>query len=288
MAEEPNIRTEEPAPHIEDSDFWEIYKGRIIGGFALVILAILAFGAYQITDQLQISRSEQALATAATAEEYLSVAEEYAGTVPAGNALLLAGNLLAKEEELEQATVVLREFVDRYSTHELVPGGYLKLAAVLAEQGETGEATALLQQVVHRFPASYAAPVGLATQAEIFRSTGELEQAARALETLINQYPASAFSEQAVQSLRSLRALQPETADVVMEIAVAEEPAEEEVDAMEVETVEEPMEVVPEEPTDAANETPLEEPVETPALEETSESDATSEAEDEEIVVEEN
>lgn len=221
MAEEPNIRTEEPIAHLEDADFWDQYKAQILGGFGLVVAAILAFGLYQITEYNRRANSEQAFAAAVTAEEYLEVAASYRGTNPAGNAMLMAAEILAGQAAYAEAEAVLREFIADYRDHPLAPGGYLKLAGVLERQGSTDDALNTLADIPRRFPDSYAAPVAMATEAEIQRALGQIGPATQVLERLVSSYPNSIFAEQAVQTLRYLRATDPNPDEVVFEVQAA-------------------------------------------------------------------
>jgi len=91
-------------------------------------------------------------ATAGTADSYLKVAREHAGTQAAGRALLLAAATKFQEGAYADAQKYYDQFIRDYPESRWLPQAYFGVASALDAQGKVAEATKQFEQLRRQFP----------------------------------------------------------------------------------------------------------------------------------------
>lgn len=185
--------------------FWIQNRQKIVL-FAGVFIAALAI--YFISELIATKKREasaQLLAGAKNAEGWRKVISEYPGSAAAGNAHLLLGEQLRKDGKFDESAATLRQFVDQYSEHPLLSGGWTSLAATLEAQGKADEALSTYQKVSTTFTTSFSAPVALMGQARIFKAKGKTDEAKRLYDQVINQFQDTIFAQLAMRENQQLK-----------------------------------------------------------------------------------
>ena len=199
------IPSEETVPSgFNPIEFWDLNKSKIITYGVLLIVGLVAFGAYQISTQKRLAAAQDLYAKAEKADDYRQIIQKFPRTITAGNATLILAAKLRDERKYDEAVSILRDFISQYPEHPLVSGAALDLAVTLESGGKLDEAADAYQQVTVKYPSSYAAPAALMQQAGLLKAKGKIDEAKRAYETVISQYPDSYFAQIANQSMRML------------------------------------------------------------------------------------
>lgn len=189
---------------------WEKHHKSIIGGaVALVVLGIVV----AVVSLMRVQRAEAAAAAFASADdisEWDAVVQEFRGSVPAGNALLLIAEAQREEGKLDESTATYRRILDEYPRHPLAPEAVFGLASNLADAGEVGEAVQAYQQVASAQTSSFVAPLALYSEAHLLLAEGRQAEALPVLENLAAQYPESILASSANILAEQLRSLAPD------------------------------------------------------------------------------
>jgi len=185
-------------------EFWIRYKSKIQLYGGLLVVALVAFGAYEWMQQRTKAASEAAYASAQTADDFRKVVSEYPRSVSAANAQLMLAEQLRKDGKIDDAISALRTFISQHPDHQLIPGAYLSLGSLLENQGKADDALAAYQKVTTSYLSSYAAPLAWISQAKVLQSKGKTEEARRAYETVINKFQGSSFAREATVEEKKL------------------------------------------------------------------------------------
>jgi predicted negative regulator of RcsB-dependent stress response len=137
-------------------------KRLIIGTvIVLVAIAVIAFISYE-QGQKEV-RASEALANVAaplsptapmrpgTAEAYLKVAKDYAGTKAGARALLQAGASYFVEGKYADARTTFEQFLKEYPDSEWIPQAHFGIASSLDAEGKTTEAVNKFEEMRRRF-----------------------------------------------------------------------------------------------------------------------------------------
>lgn len=185
--------------------FWIQHKNKVVMFTLLLIVGLLAFAIFQFTQYKAKQAAARDFAAARTVEDYRRVVADHAGSVAAGNALLLLAEQLRGENKLDESTAALQQLIEKYPKHPLISGAWVSLAVNLETQGKVDEALANYQKVAASYPSSFSAPAALMAEARIFKAKGKIDEARRAYETVISQFGDSLFARIAVQENQQLK-----------------------------------------------------------------------------------
>lgn len=194
-----------PPGVIEETDFWEKHKAKILIYGCLLLAGLAAFAIYQITTFKAVSQSEALFSQAKTTEEFKKVITDFPSSIAAGNASLMLAHAQRQEKKYAEAIETLRAFAKRNPEHPLVAGAWLAIAENLQSEGKTDEAVQTYQHVASKYPNTYAAPLAAYAQANVLKSRGKNEEARHAYENVIAQYPKSYLAPAAMREMRLLR-----------------------------------------------------------------------------------
>ena len=192
-------------PALEAHVFWFRYRREILMGIGLVVLALLAYGAYWLYTDRRDSAAAAALAKAHDAAGYQKVISQYENTNAGATAYLLLADAQRKAGKYADANAMLQKFIDKHPKHDFVATGRMAIAANLQSLGRTDEALASYQRVSSDFPKSFEAPAALMAQVGILKIKGQNDAARRACETVLTQYRDSIWASEAMQELRMLK-----------------------------------------------------------------------------------
>jgi len=163
--------------------FWTQY-GNLISGVVIVFcLGVVGYNGWnwwQRQQALQATAMLEAAEAAARSSDLVALERsssdlqsQFAGTVQAQHAMLLAARVQQEQGKTEQATAALRWVADKGRDEGLQALARLRLAGLLADQKAYDEALALLAS---RFPASFAALVA-DRKGDVHALQGQQEQA---------------------------------------------------------------------------------------------------------------
>jgi len=183
-------------PGFDPIAYWEDNKNKIIAYGALLLVGFIAFGAYQISTQRNLTASQDMFAEASKPDNYRQIIAKFPHSIAAGK--------LRDEKKYDDAISALHEFINQYPDHPLLSTGALGLAATLEQQGKTEEALDAYAQVPVKYPGTYAAPMALLGQAALLKNLGKLDEAKRIYENVASQYENSYPAQQAQQNLKAL------------------------------------------------------------------------------------
>lgn len=185
--------------------FWIQHQKLIVRLLIAALLGVAIWGAFLYKDYRRRAGSENALATATTAEDYRKVVTDWAGTAAAGTAYVRLAEELRKESKPKEAASALREYLDKYQTHPLrVPAAHA-LAASLETAGELDAALVAYQNFATAHGRSAFAPLGLIGQARVLAALGKPDEARQILETVGMQFPGNPFTYDARTLLDSIK-----------------------------------------------------------------------------------
>lgn len=193
-------------PELETMLFWEKNKKAIIAGVIAAVILAFGVGAYFIIGHLRATESAAALARAESIADWQQVIQDFPGSNPAGEALLLVARSQREGGDLAASSASYRKMLDDYPKHPLVGLAAIGLAGNLAAEGKDGDAIAAYEQAAVRFPNSFTAPVALLNKAQLTIAEGDRKQGLEALRTLQNQYPDSISARVSERQLDDLAA----------------------------------------------------------------------------------
>ena len=132
----------DPALEMSESDlFWQEHCKKFAGGLILVVLLILAAGAWSFWQSQQRSAAEALYSASAGPEGWREVLVKFPGTVAAGNAQLRLAEALRTEGKADEAASTLETFVAAQPEHPLASVGWLSLGEI--RQMQKNDAAAL-------------------------------------------------------------------------------------------------------------------------------------------------
>lgn len=141
----------------------------------------------------------------ASAEAYLKVANEHAGTSAGAQALLLAGEAFFAQGNYTEAQTQFQRFARENPGSPLTPQALLGTAASLDAQGKSEEAARAYKEVSDRYPnANVTAPARFAL-ARIYEAQNNFEQARTLYEDLSRSDAYSSLGSAAMMRLEELK-----------------------------------------------------------------------------------
>jgi tetratricopeptide (TPR) repeat protein len=192
-------------PALDAHLFWFRYRREILVGISVIVLALLAYGAYWLYTDRREASAAALLATAHETTAYQQVISRFDNTNAGATAYVLLADAQRKDGKYVDSNVTLQKFLDKHPKHELAPSARMAMAANLQSLGKTDEALSAYQRVAGDFPKSFEAPLALISQVGIFKSKGQTDAARRACETILTQYRDSIWANEAQQQLRLLK-----------------------------------------------------------------------------------
>jgi TolA-binding protein len=141
----------------------EVNKKRLITYGIIVLVAVVAMVAFVNYQAQKEQRASEALSSVrapsnpatplppGTAEAYLKVAKEHAGTKAAARALELAARTRFEEGNYADAQKLFEQFTREYGSSPWLANASYGIAAALEAQGKTAEALAKYEEVRRRF-----------------------------------------------------------------------------------------------------------------------------------------
>jgi TolA-binding protein len=149
---------------------------------------------------------------AATAADYLKLAQEYPRTAAAERARLLAAGTLFADGKFAEAQVEFERLLREQGDGLLVPSAAYGVAASLEAQGKKDEALAAYRNVLTRFPKSALTDEAKLALARIYEAKGQPDLAFKTYEEIARPGTVTAASSQAAQRKQQLLAAHPELA----------------------------------------------------------------------------
>lgn len=189
---------------LEAEIFWTKYKNKILGGLALLGVAVLLYVIFQITTMKKAMEAGDALANAKTPEELRSVISAYPGEPVAGDARIMLAEKLRKEGKLSEAVTELEAFVKEQPNHPLAPGGWLGIASMREQQDQNDAALSAYQTIASQFSDTYVGPFAWFSQAKLLARMGKVQEAKQLMEQLVVKFPGSTFSQMATMEMENL------------------------------------------------------------------------------------
>ena len=167
---------------------------------------------YSASEALSRIEAQFALPGAArneSAEPYLKVANEHAGTVAAARALLQAGTILFDQGKYAEAQTQFQRFIRDYSESPLRGNAMLGNAACLDALAKPEEAAAAYRSVSEQRAGEPAATQAKFALARIYESQGKLDQARTLYEDVARADPQGTAGNEAGLKADELRAKAP-------------------------------------------------------------------------------
>ncbi len=195
----------------------QVISGAVIVAVVALVVALYLWNAGQKRVQAGMALS-QVLASgafsggvdAASADDFLRVANEHAGTSAGGQALLLAGEAYFAQGKYSEALTQFQRFIREHPGSPLAPQALLGTAASLDAQGKDEEAARAYKEVSDRYPnTNVTAPARFAL-ARIYEAQNNLEQARAIYEDLTRTATYSSLGSAAMMRLEELRPTTPE------------------------------------------------------------------------------
>ena len=161
----------------------------------IVLLAVIAIAAAAVVGMIRYKTHQTAraaaeqLSSAKTVEDCDLVVQKYAGSVAAGNAMLLKADLLWKANKKDSAVGVLKDFTKSFPKHPFFLSGLMGLASKLESIGDNAEAKAIYERITGEFGKSEFAPLAQIRLGDMLWADGKDEEAKKLFETLPSKYP---------------------------------------------------------------------------------------------------
>ncbi|MEN3369527.1 MAG: hypothetical protein V7609_1670 [Verrucomicrobiota bacterium] len=192
-------------PVLESQVFWERYKKTVMAALIIAVLAVAAYGGYQLYSTRRANAAAELLGNAKTPAEFQKVISEYPATAAGASAYLFLANTQKNEKKFVEANATLQTFVDKYPKHELTGTARLAIAANLEALGKKDEALAMYQRLVTIAPHAFTAPIALISEIHLLKEKNQIEEARRVCETILTQYRESGSAQEAQRQLRLLK-----------------------------------------------------------------------------------
>ena len=182
---------------------------RIIIGAVIVLaaIAVIAFMSYE-QGQKEV-RASQALANIAvpqspavptppgTADAYLKVAKDHAGTKGGARALLQAGAAYFVEGKYAEAQKIFEQFLREYPGSEWIPQAHIGIASSLDAQGKTDDAVAKFEEIRRRFANDATSDEVKLALARLFETQNKPADAFRLYSELVQANPYGGMGSEA-------------------------------------------------------------------------------------------
>lgn len=144
-----------------------------------------------------------------SADAYLKVANEHAGTKAAARALLLAGGAYFVQGSYAEAQTQFQRFLAQYADSPLRGQAALGVAACLDALGKPEEAVAAYKSVTERHATEGVVPPAKFALARLYESQNKLEEAVRLYEELARGESSGSIANEAGLKAEEIRAKLP-------------------------------------------------------------------------------
>lgn len=124
-------------------------------------------------------------ATAADAEPYIKVANEFTGTAAGARARLQAGQILFDAGKFSDARAQFEQFMGQYPNYPLVSQGAVGVAACMEAEGKTAEATARYEDIATRHAVDSTTAQVKSALARLYMAQNKPEQALQQYEEML-------------------------------------------------------------------------------------------------------
>lgn len=197
-------------------------KKRILmagGGVLLAVLALVAYAnlqaqremsAARALSEVRADRQPDGSLTPGTAEAYMHVANEYAGTRAGARALLLAAGHNFVQRNYEQSQSQFEEFLRRYPDSSFASQALLGVAANLDARQQTDLAIAKYEEVRRVHPNQPASDQAHFALARLYEDADRLEEAYAIYEEIVATHAGSGMGAEAGMRLEDLKERHPE------------------------------------------------------------------------------
>ena len=201
--------------------WFEANKQQAAWGAGIVVVVAFVISYYLWSQGAKAVKAAEALSqvTAASvfagpgqspsAQTYLKVADEHAGTPAASQALLLAGGALFTEGKYAEAQALFQRFNRDYPGNPFASESWLGIAACLDAQGKVDEAARAYKEAQDRFPNANTASPAKFGLARSYEAQGKLNEARTLYEEISRAEPYSSVGNEAVMRLETLKVSQP-------------------------------------------------------------------------------
>ena len=132
-----------------------------------------------------------------SAEDYLKVAENYAGTTGGARALMLAGGVLFDAGKYAEAQAQFDRFLREYPEYPVANEALLGVASSLEAQGKTNDAIARYEDLLNHHSADATAPQAKAALAQLYLAQNKPEPALKLYEELVRSPDNNSWSVEA-------------------------------------------------------------------------------------------
>ena len=193
-------------PHgFDPMQFWLENKSKVLLFAGLLVVALMAYAAYEVSNDHAQAEARRAFAEAKSEDDYRNVARQFSKSVVAGDARLLLAGRQREAKKYDESVATLRGFIADSPKHPLLSSAWLALGETLSAGGKTTEALDTFQQTATKFPDSYAAPLSMVARAKLLKSLGKMDEAKRAYESVISQFPESILSREAMREMQLMK-----------------------------------------------------------------------------------
>jgi tetratricopeptide (TPR) repeat protein len=175
-------------------------------GIVVVVGAVIAFFNYQLQKEKRASealsnvRAPLSPATPiapGTADAYLKVAKDFAGTKAAGRALLMAASTKFIEGDYAGSQKLFEQFIREYGDSPWLAQAYYGIAADLDAQHKTAEATTKYEEVRRRFATDPIADQTKLALARLYEQQSKPAEALKLYDELTGPNAVSGFGSEA-------------------------------------------------------------------------------------------
>ena len=173
-----------PAEAFLEQNFRKIVLLAVVVVAAVAVVGMVRYKSHQT----ELAAAEQ-VSSAKTVEDCDLVVQKYAGSVAAGNAMLVKADLLWKANKKDSAIGVLKDFTKSFPKHPFFLSALMGLASKLESAGDKGEAKAIYERMSSEFGKSEFAPLAQLRLGDMLWADGKDEEAKKLFETLPSKYP---------------------------------------------------------------------------------------------------
>jgi TolA-binding protein len=169
----------------------------------IVVVAVISYQAQkerrasEALSNVRAPSTAAATPTAGSADAYLKVARDHAGTQAAGRALLLAASTRFQEGAYADAQKLYEEFTRDYPESRWLPQAYFGIASSLDAQGKAPEALKQFEQLRRQFPNDAVADETKLALARIYEGQNKPAEAFKLYDELLKANPYSGLGSEA-------------------------------------------------------------------------------------------
>ncbi len=180
----------DPLLEMTDSDaFWHEHWRKFVWGLVVVVVLILATGAWMFRASHVRNSAEALYSDASGPDGWNAVVARYPGSLSAGNARLRIASSLRSAGKLDEAAAELEKLVAGQKDYPLAGAVWLTLGEIRQLQGKNESALDAYRTASSGRSGSYAAPLALLAEAGLLMGDGKDGQAKAVLESIGTLYP---------------------------------------------------------------------------------------------------